>query len=123
MVKNAHTLDYIHVHGANMISANLVLSYAVARYPRFYRTNTKTRRCHVRYLCGPSKMWGMTSAPYRLHSHLKMALEQKNKMLKVSGKQWPLSPNKRFRMEKNTLDIRMCQSIHPTNQPINKATQ
>lgn len=114
MAKNAHTLDYIHVHGANMISANLVLSYAVARYPRFYRMNTKTRRCHVLYLCGLSKMWGMTSAPYRLHSHLKMALEQKNKMLKVSSEQWPLSPNNRVRMEKIRLTFKYVEpSIHP----------
>lgn len=78
-----------------MISVNMVLSYAVARYLRFYRMNIKIHRYHVLYLCGQLKMLGMTNVPYRLHSHLKMALEQKNKMLKVSGKQWPLSPNNR----------------------------
>lgn len=86
IVKSVLTPDYIHVLGLNTISVNMALSYAVARFHHFCRMNTKIHRYHVPFLFGQLKMWAMKSAPYRLHSHLKMALERKNKMLKV-GKQ------------------------------------
>lgn len=67
-----------------MISANMVLNCAAVKYHQFNRTSIRIRRYHVPHLFGPLKMLAMKNAVYRLHLHLKMAPEQRNKTLKVS---------------------------------------
>lgn len=83
MAQNVHTLDYIHVHGLNMILASMALNYAVVKFHHLCRMSTKIHHYPVPYLYGRWKMWAMKNAPYRLHSHLKMGPEPKNKMPKV----------------------------------------
>lgn len=99
MAINVLILDYIRAHGQNTISASMVSNYAVAKFHRFYRTNIKIRRCRARCSFGRRKMCAMKSEAYRLHSHLKMAPERKNKMLKV-GKQQLASNSIQFNQTK-----------------------
>lgn len=93
MAINAHTRDCTHELGLNMILASMALNCVVVKFPHFYRMNTKIHRCHVLFLCGRSRMWAMKNGPYRLHSHLRMALEPKNKMPKVRTYKWLSSLN------------------------------
>lgn len=87
---NVHTLDSIHALGLNMISVSMALNYVVDKFHHFCHMNIKIHRYRAPYLFGQWKMLEMKSVMYRFHSHLKMALEPKNKMPKV-GKQLTLN--------------------------------